>query len=67
MDTTNTKRFEVGKTYSTRSVCDHNCVISVTIASRTARTVTTTEGNSGRYVDNEGTRYDWRYIFEINA
>lgn len=24
-------------------------------------------GLSGRYVDNEGTRYDWRYIFEINA
>lgn len=46
MDTT--KRFEVGKTYSTRSVCDHNFVISVTIASRTARTVTTTAGKTFR-------------------
>ena len=62
MDTTdNTKRFEVGKTYSTRSVCDHNCVISVTIASRTARTVTTTEGKTFRpYVyDNAESIKPW--------
>lgn len=36
--------FEVGKTYSTRSVCDRNCIFSVTIASRTKSTVTTTDG-----------------------
>ena len=37
-------RFEVGKTYSTRSIGDHNCIYSVTIAKRTEKTVTTTEG-----------------------
>lgn len=37
-------KFEIGKTYSTRSICDHNCIISVTIAKRTAKTITTTEG-----------------------
>lgn len=36
----NVKTFEAGKTYTTRSVCDHNCVISVTIQKRTAKTVT---------------------------
>jgi hypothetical protein len=40
--------FETGKTYSTRSVCDHNCIIAVTIAKRTAKTVTTTDGKSFR-------------------
>jgi hypothetical protein len=31
--------FQVGKTYATRSVCDHNCIISLTITARTAKTV----------------------------
>ena len=42
------KTFEVGKTYSTRSIGDHNCIIRVTIARRTAKTVTTTEGKTFR-------------------
>jgi hypothetical protein len=40
--------FEVGQTYSTRSIGDHNCIIRVTIARRTAKTVTTTEGKTFR-------------------
>lgn len=36
--------FEVGRTYFTRSIGDHNCIISATIAKRTASTITTTEG-----------------------
>jgi len=40
--------FEVGKTYSTRSIGDHNCIIRVTIAKRTAKTVTTTDGKTFR-------------------
>jgi hypothetical protein len=32
--------FEIGKTYSTRSVCDNDCIIAVTIEKRTAKTVT---------------------------
>jgi hypothetical protein len=33
-------RFEVGKTYETRSICDHDCIIQLTITARTAKTVT---------------------------
>jgi len=33
------KSFEIGKTYSTRSICDHNCIFSFTILARTAKTV----------------------------
>ena len=35
-------KFQVGKTYTTRSICDHDCIISVTIEKRTEKTVTTT-------------------------
>lgn len=43
MKNTNTT-FEVGKTYWTRSVCDSECVITITVAKRTAKFLTTTEG-----------------------
>jgi hypothetical protein len=36
-----TMKFEVGKTYATRSICDSECVFSFTILGRTAKTVTT--------------------------
>lgn len=36
--------FEIGKTYQTRSICDYDCKISVTVASRTAKFITDTEG-----------------------
>ena len=32
-----TKTFQVGETYSTRSACDHECVFSFTVISRTAK------------------------------
>lgn len=35
-------KFQVGRTYSTRSICDHECIFSFTILARTAKTVTTT-------------------------
>jgi hypothetical protein len=35
-----TGRFEVGRRYSTRSVCDHNCIFSYEIIKRTEKTVT---------------------------
>lgn len=38
------KRFEIGKTYSTRSICDHECVWSYTVISRTEKTITVTDG-----------------------
>lgn len=31
-----TTQFAAGKTYSTRSIGDHDCIIAVTIARRTA-------------------------------
>lgn len=33
--------FQVGKTYTTRSVCDHDCIIYVPVLRRTEKTLTT--------------------------
>lgn len=33
-------RFEIGKTYATRSLCDWDTVFSFTVVARTAKTVT---------------------------
>ena len=33
-------KFQIGQTYKTRSACDHNCIISMTVIKRTAKTVT---------------------------
>jgi hypothetical protein len=38
--------FEPGKTYFTRSVCDHECIVSLTVASRTAKTIKTLDGKT---------------------
>lgn len=38
------KKFEVGKTYSMRSICDYDCVWTYTVIARTAKTVTLTDG-----------------------
>lgn len=32
-------KFEAGKTYFTRSICDHNCIYKVAVISRTAQTI----------------------------
>jgi len=32
-------KFQTGKTYSTRSICDHNCIFSITVLKRTAKTI----------------------------
>ena len=37
-------KFEAGKTYTTRSACDHDCIIRVAVAKRTAKTITTDKG-----------------------
>lgn len=34
-----TKRFEVGETYQTRSICNHDCIFSVKVIKRTEKTV----------------------------
>ncbi len=39
--------FQAGKTYATRSVCDHDCVIRVRVLKRTAKTITAECGHQG--------------------
>ncbi|MCA0944516.1 hypothetical protein LCM08_06305 [Salipiger pacificus] len=39
-----TTAFEAGKTYWTRSICDHDTIHRITVAKRTAKTIVTTEG-----------------------
>lgn len=40
-------QFEAGKTYTTRSICDHDCIISLTVIKRTAKTITADLGHRG--------------------
>ena len=37
------KKFEIGRTYTTRSACDSNCIISITVTARTTATITVSE------------------------
>jgi len=46
--------FQAGKTYATRSACDHDCVISITVASRTAKTIKTAAGKVLRISEYQG-------------
>lgn len=39
-----TTKFEPGRTYATRSICDHNCIVEVEVLSRTAQTIKTMTG-----------------------
>jgi hypothetical protein len=36
--------FTIGTTYYARSIGDHNCITTLTVAKRTAKTITTTAG-----------------------
>lgn len=48
------KRFEVGKTYQTRSICNNDCIISITVTARTDKTITVIEhGETKRLRINE--------------
>lgn len=40
-----TKKFEVGKIYSMRSACDHDCVWKYKVLARTEKTVMLSDGN----------------------
>lgn len=37
------KRFEIGKTYQTRSICNNECIISIKVTARTDKTITVIE------------------------
>ena len=49
--------FQAGKTYTARSVCDHDCVIRVTVASRTAKTIKTAAGKTLRVGVYQGVEF----------
>ena len=38
------RKFEIGKQYSMRSICDHECVWTYTVTARTESTITITDG-----------------------
>lgn len=43
----NAQKFEVGSTYTTRSACDYDCVISVAVLARTEKTIKAECGHRG--------------------
>ncbi|AZO67669.1 hypothetical protein [Mesorhizobium sp. M6A.T.Cr.TU.016.01.1.1] len=49
--------FEAGKTYKTRSICDSNCWFSITVASRTAKTIKTEKGKTLRIGSYDGAEF----------
>jgi len=49
--------FKAGQTYTTRSIGDADCIIRVTVAKRTAKTLTTSEGKSFRIALYDGVEY----------
>ena len=48
-------KFAAGKTYRSRSPCDHNCVIDVRVVKRTPKTVVT---DNGKRLKIHTSRYD---------
>lgn len=34
------KKFEIGKTYTARSACNHDCIFSIKVIKRTEKTIT---------------------------
>lgn len=50
-------RFKQGVTYAARSICDHNCIIRLRVAKRTAKTVTTAEGKTLRIGEHDGAEF----------
>ena len=49
------RRFEAGKTYWTRSICDAEMIIRITVEKRTASFITTTEGKRLKVSEWDGT------------
>lgn len=56
------KQFEQGKTYYTRSICNHDCIFAYTVAKRTAKMATLVDVNGKEirrkiYADDNGTEH----------
>ncbi|WP_227836034.1 hypothetical protein [Clostridioides sp. ES-S-0001-02] len=54
-------KFEIGKTYATRSVCDHDCVFTIEVIKRTDKTITYKEDGTIRRAKIRF-NYDCEYI-----
>ena len=50
-------KFEAGKTYQTRSICDSNAKITAMIVSRTAKTVKSSDGKTFRVSEHNGAEF----------
>lgn len=50
-------KFETGKTYTTRSIGDADCIIRVTVLRRTAKTLVTMSGKTLRIAEYDGSEY----------
>jgi hypothetical protein len=47
-------KFEAGRTYWTRSACDHDTIFALTVERRTAKTIRTTTGKTLRIAEYYG-------------
>jgi len=56
--TTEIKAFEVGKSYWTRSICDYDCIIRMTVVSRTAKFITAEVGGKTKRLGVKVCSYD---------
>lgn len=54
------KKFEIGKTYSMRSACDHDCVWTYTVTDRTEATITITDGKATKKCRIVKNLSEWR-------
>ena len=52
-----TTTFQVGATYSTRFICDHDSILSITIAKRSKCFLTTTERKRVKVYEDNGVEY----------
>jgi hypothetical protein len=50
-------KFVTGNTYQTRSIGDSQCIVSVTVAKRTAKTITTERGKTLRIAERNGVEF----------
>lgn len=51
--------FAPGTSYGTRSICDHDSIFSLTVAKRTAKTITTATGKTLRVSLYDGDECVW--------
>lgn len=51
-------KFEAGKSYWTRSICDYDCIIRIEVISRTAKFITAKVGNKIKRLGVKVCTYD---------